>query len=146
MTNIETINQVLADFGKSISLPSLSLDMEKTCTLQFDGNQSVQIVYDEQLETLKFFTQVGTLPENETLRCCDCLLKSNSEWTLTQGSTLSKRENANTILLGYQVPTQNISTKIFEKTLKVFLQQIDKWKDFILQMEQGGLPEALAEL
>ena len=146
MDTSNTINQILGEFGTEISLPGLKLDNTNSCTLVFDGTQSVQIMYDDQLETLNFYSELGDLPEKWNERCCDCLLKSNADWALTEGLTLSKRRDSNSVLLGYNLPILNLSLQIFENILEHFLKQIDLWKSYIQQMSQGELPEALAEL
>lgn len=146
MDTSDNINQILEKFGAEISLKSLKLDENNSCTLVFDETQSIQVIYDEQLETLDFFGELGDLPEKWNERCCDCLLKSNADWALTGGLTLSKRKNSKSVLLGYNLPTFNLSLEVFENVLERFLQQIDLWKSYIQQMSQGELPEALAEL
>ena len=142
----KNINEILKTFGAEISLQDLKLDKNNSCTLVFDGTQSIQIMYDEQLETLDFFGELGDLPEQWTERCCDCLLKSNADWTLTEGLTLSKRKDSKSVILGYNLPTLNLSIEIFENILEHFLKQIDLWKSYVQQMSQGELPESLAEL
>ena len=146
MDIIKHINEILEKFGTEISLGDLKLDKNNSCTLVFDGTQSIQIMYDEQLETLDFFGELGDLPEQWNERCCDCLLKSNADWTLTEGLTLSKRKDSKSVLLGYNLPTLNLNLEVFENILEHFLKQIDLWKSYIQQMSQGELPEALAEL
>ena len=146
MDPADNINQILEKFGSEVSLKDLKLDKNNSCTLVFDGTQNIQIMYDEQLETLDFFGELGDLPEQWNDRCCDCLLKSNADWTLTEGLTLSKRKGSRTVLLGYNLPTLNLNFEVFENILEHFLEQIDLWKSYIQQMSQGELPEALAEL
>ena len=146
MNVFDNINEILGKFGTDISLPELKLDKNNSCTLIFDGDQNIQIMYDDQLETLDFFGELGDLPEQWNERCCDCLLKSNADWTLTEGLTLSKRKDSKSVLLGYNLPTLNLTIEHFENILEHFLKQIDVWKSYIQQMSQGELPEALAEL
>lgn len=146
MDTLDNINQILEKFGLDTNLQNLKLDKDNSCSLVFDGKQDIQIVYDEQLETLNFFSQLGELPEKWNERCCDCLLKSNADWTLTEGLTLSKRKNSESVLLGYNLPILNLTLERFGNILKHFLKQIDLWKSYIQQMSQGELPEALAEL
>ena len=100
MDTTDNINQILEKFGTEISLKDLKLDKNNSCTLVFDGTQNIQLMYDEQLETLDFFGELGDLPEQWSDRCCDCLLKSNADWALTEGLTLSKRRNSKSVVLG----------------------------------------------
>ncbi len=146
MDTTDNINQILEKFGTEISLKDLKLDKNNSCTLVFDGTQNIQLMYDEQLETLDFFGELGDLPEQWSDRCCDCLLKSNADWALTEGLTLSKRRNSKSVVLGYNLPTLNLTFEVFENILERFLKQIDLWKSYVQQMSQGELPEALAEL
>lgn len=146
MKTLDAINELLQKFGESISLPELALNKEKTCVLKMDDTQNIQLTYCEGDETLCFFSEIGDLPEKNQVRCCDCLLKSNAEWELTEGVTLSKKENTNTVLLGYRLPAFNLTLEFFEKILEHFINRLDVWKSYLQEMTQGKLPECLAEL
>ena len=146
MKALDTINEILQKFGTSISLPDLALDNNNTCVLKLDDAQDIQLTYNETNETLYFFSEIGNLPEKNQVRCCSCLLKSNADWELTEGITLSKKEDAGTIVMGYRLPVLNLTLEFFEKILEGFVSKLDVWKDYLQQMSQGQLPEALAEL
>ena len=146
MKALDNVNEILQKFGASISLPQLALDKDNTCVLKMDDAQNIQLTYNEANETLYFFSEIGNLPEKNEVRCCSCLLKSNAEWELTEGMTLSKKENASTIIMGYRLPVLNLTLEFFEKILENFVSKLDIWKDYVQQMSQGQLPEALAEL
>lgn len=146
MKTLDTVNEILQKFGASISLPELALDKDNTCVLKLDDAQDIQLTYSETNETLYFFSEIGNLPEKNQDRCCNCLLKSNADWELTEGLTLSKKKNADTIVIGYRLPVLNLTVEFFEKVLEGFVSKLDVWKDYLQQMSQGQLPEALAEL
>lgn len=148
MNNINTINQILESFSKSISINDVKLNDDNTCILRLDDSQDIQIIYDPLCNTLNFLTQVGDLPEQgkDQTRCCDYLLKSNSDWSLTQGATLSKKVDQTSIVLGYRLPLFQLTLSTFEKILELFIERMDTWKSYIQQIGQGNLPEALAEL
>ena len=146
METRDNINLILKNFGETISLADVSLDPNDSCNLVLDGNQNIQLFYDSDMNTLNFFTEVGTLPQQNSENCCNYLLKSNAEWTLTEGATLSKRKRDDAILLGYNLPILNLTSEIFETVFEHFLNLMDAWKNYLLQMSQGILPEALAEL
>ena len=146
MKALDTVNEILQKFGTSISLPQLALDQNNTCVLRMDDTQNIQLTYNESNETLYFFSEIGDLPEENQVRCCNCLLKSNADWELTEGITLSKKENAGTIIMGYRLPVLNLTVEFFEKVLEGFISKLDIWKEYLQEMVQGKLPEALAEL
>ena len=146
MKTLDTVNEILQKFGASISLPQLALNQGNTCVLRLDDTQNVQLTFNEANETLYFFSEIGDLPKENQVRCCNCLLKSNADWELTEGITLSKKENAGTIIMGYRLPVLNLTLEFFEKILENFVTKIDVWKEYLQEMEQGKLPEALAEL
>lgn len=146
MKALDTVNEILQKFGTSISLPQLALDQNNTCVLRMDDTQNIQLTYNESNETLYFFSEIGDLPEENQVRCCNCLLKSNADWELTEGITLSKKEDAGTIIMGYRLPVLNLTVEFFEKVLEGFISKLDIWKEYLQEMVQGKLPEALAEL
>jgi|GEM_PF-3463893 len=146
MKALDTVNEILQKFGESISLPELTLGKDNTCVLRMDDTQNIQLTYNESNETLYFFSEIGDLPEKNQVRCCNCLLKSNADWELTEGITLSKKEDQATIVMGYRLSVLNLTLEFFEKILEHFVTKLDVWKDYLQQMTQGQLPEALAEL
>lgn len=146
MNTLDAVNEILQKFGSSISLPELALNKNNTCVLKLDDAQDIQLTYNEANESLYFFSEIGNLPEKNQIRCCNCLLKSNADWELTEGLTLSKKENESTIVMGYRLPVLNLTLEFFEKVLEGFVSKLDIWKDYLQQMAQGQLPEALAEL
>ena len=144
MEGVDSVNRVLKEFGDAISLPELKLKEDNWCVLCVDGTQSIQLNYNEQRNSLDFISEIGALPDENVSKCCDYLLKANAEWEITQGVTLSKQLDKNSILLGYQLPILNLSLDIFEKTFDQFLKQIETWKTYLVQLGQGELPEVLA--
>ena len=144
MEDVDSVNRILKEFGDAISLPELKLKEDNWCVLCVDGTQSIQLNYNEQRNSLDFISEVGALPGENTSKCCDYLLKANAEWEITQGITLSKQLDKNSILLGYQLPILNLSLNVFEKTFDQFLKQIETWKTYLVQLGQGELPEVLA--
>ena len=144
MEGVDTVNRVLKEFGDAISLPELKLKDGNWCVLCVDGTQSIQLNYNEQRNSLDFITEIGALPDENESKCCDYLLKANAEWEITQGITLSKQLDKNSILLGYQLPILNLSLNVFEKTFDQFLKQIETWKTYLVQLGQGELPDILA--
>ena len=146
MKTLDAVNEILQKFGSSISLSELALDKDCTCVLKLDDAKNVQLTYNEENEVLYFFSDVGVLPEKSLVRCCNCLLKANADWELTEGVTLSKNGNSDTVLMGYRLPVINLTLEFFEKVLEHFIAKLDVWKDYLQQMTQGKLPEVLAEL
>lgn len=145
MEGVDSINRILREFGDAISLPELKLQEDNWCVFCVDGTQSIQLNYNEQRDSLDFISEIGTLPDENASKCCDYLLKANAEWEITQGSTLSKQVDKNSILLGYQLPILNLSLEIFEKTFEKFLNQIETWKAYLIQLGQGEFPKILTD-
>lgn len=144
MEKIDIINNVLKEFGDSIALSNLSIKEENGCVLCVDGVQSIQLIYNKQCNTLDFISEVGVSPEEDAFKCFGFLLKANAEWEITQGLTLAKQNDKNSILLGYQLPILNLSLSIFEKYFDQFLQQVETWKSYLIQLGHGEVPEVLA--
>lgn len=144
MEGIDLVNEVLKEFGDSISLPELKLKEGNWCVLCIDGTQSIQLNYNEQHNTLDFISEIGILPDENASKCCNYLLKANSDWEISQGITLSKQLDKNSILLGCQLPILNLSLSMFEKYFGQFLTQIETWKSYLTQLGHGELPEILA--
>ena len=139
----ETVNQILEEFGKSINLENIRLNKDKTCVLCVDEDKNVQVTYNEVNEALEFFASVGQVSESEK-RCCNYLLKSNSEWALTKGAALAKGNGSSEVILEYRLPLLNLTKKIFERTFEQFIGLVTVWKMYLLELGQGNVPKVFA--
>ncbi len=137
----ETVNQVLKEFGKSINLSDVRLNKDKSCVLCVDEDKNVQVTYNEGNEALDFFASVGQIPENEK-HCCNDLLKSNSEWTLTKGAALAKGNGSSEVILEYRLPLLNLTKELFERTFEQFIGLVTVWKTYLRELGQGNVPKA----
>ena len=136
----ETVNQILEEFGKSINLSDVRLNKDKTCVLCVDEDKNVQVTYNEAQEALDFFASVGQVAENEK-RCCNYLLKSNSEWALTKGAALAKGNGSSEVILEYRLPLLNLTEELFERTFEQFIGLVTVWKMYLLELGQGNVPK-----
>lgn len=137
----EEVQQIFTKSG----LPSAEFNEEHACVFRVDGDKNIQVTYNETCETLDFFAEVGILPEYQREICSNYLLKSNTEWLLTKGTTLAQK-GTRKILLEYRLPLLNFSQEIFEHTLENFIQQVDIWKEHLQTFGHGKIPEALKNL
>jgi hypothetical protein len=138
-----TVNQILEAFGKSINLSDVRLNKDKTCVLCVDEDKNVQVTYNEAREALDFFAPVGQVAENEK-RCCNYLLKSNSEWTLTKGTALAKGNGSSEVILEYRLPLLNLTKEPFERAFEQFIGLVTVWRMYLLELEQGNVPKVFA--
>ena len=136
----ETVNQVLEEFGKSINLENIRLNDNKTCVLCVDEDKNVQVTYNEALEVLDFFASVGQIPENDQ-RCCNDLLKSNSEWALTKGAALAKGNGSSDVILEYRLPLLNLTKELFERAFEQFIGLVTVWETYLRELGQGNVPK-----
>jgi hypothetical protein len=99
-------------------------------------------------DTLGNFTVDGSddsayLAENEK-RCCNYLLKSNSEWTLTKGTALAKGNGSSEVILEYRLPLLNLTKELFERAFEQFIGLVTVWRMYLLELEQGNVPKVFA--
>ena len=141
--NKDLVNEILKAFGEEINLQNLALNEDRSCILSVDQKHAVQLVWNEMNESLDFFTELGDLSNDELY---GYLLKSNAEWPLTKGMTLAKKESQSKIILEYQLPLLNLTKALFEKAFERFIFQLDIWDQYLQSINQGNLPEELAEL
>lgn len=146
MVSVDAINQVLDAFGSSISLSGLALDDNLSCALCVDKEHTIQLTYKSELETLIFFTDIGTLGGCDVEQTCNTLLKANASWNLMLGCVLAKKPKQSSIILLYPLPIINLTLTEFESTFEFFINQTKQWKNYLLELEQGRLSEPLAEL
>lgn len=143
MATEETINRILEEFGKSINLSNIRLNDGKTCVLCVDEDKNVQVTYNETNEALDFFASVGQVPSNEK-HCCNDLLKSNSEWALTKGAALAKRNGSSEVILEYRLPLFNLTKELFERTFEQFIGLVTVWETCLRELGQGNVPKVFA--
>ena len=139
----EKVNQILEEFGKSINLENIRLNDDKTCVLCVDEDKNIQVAYNEVNEALDFFASVGQVPESEK-RCCNYLLKSNSEWALTKGAALAKGNGSSEVILEYRLPLLNLTKELFESTFEQFIGLVTVWEAYLRELGQGNVPKIFA--
>jgi hypothetical protein len=86
---MSNIQEIIAEFGRSIGLDGLALDEGNCCTLQFDA-QVVTIEYLPDSDELYFYTRVGIVPAHEAtrLRLFTFLLEADCFFRRTSGGVL----------------------------------------------------------
>lgn len=122
-------NQLVADFGKMLTLPQLLLD-EKTnsCVLVFDGELVLNIEYDPEGERLVFSVFLDVLPQDGAEPLLRELMGGNLYWHRTRGATLCLEEGTNGIILIYARSVTELDEQSFETLVENFLVQAEKWR------------------
>ena len=120
--------KLIADFGKSIGIDTLSFDAFGCCMLAFDDDVVVNIAFERANQRLLFFGYVGSV--DAAMKPYRTLLKSNFYWRATGGSTLSLDQDDGAICLTKPFAISEMDAQKMTEELEVFVANIEKWRDW----------------
>jgi hypothetical protein len=88
-----------------------------------------------------FIAEVGQIPETNAGAVLRYLLRMNDNPEESKGMTLSYNVESNNAAIGYQFPLRFMNIDKFEEFFKVFLDEVDRWKQKMVLYTQGTLPK-----
>ena len=122
-------NQLLADFGRTLTVATLSLDEHRnSCVLAFDDELILNIEFDVPTERLVFSIYLDELPAQGAEPLLRELLGANLYWHRTRGATLSLEEGTNGVILVFSRSLAELDGPILETIVENLLQQAEKWR------------------
>ncbi len=125
-------NQLIADFGKMLTLESLSLDSDtNSCILIFDDELVLNIEYDDPEERLVFSIYLDEIPEEGAEPLLRELMGANLYWHQTRGATLCLEEGTGGIILAYPRSVSELDATSIETIAENLLNLAEKWRDKI---------------
>jgi hypothetical protein len=92
-------NQLLAAFGKTLTLDGLALGEDDTCVLLFDDDLAVTIELDEPEARLVFSVFLDKLSEEGAEPLLRELLAANLYWLGTGGATIGLQKSTGALML-----------------------------------------------
>lgn len=140
-------NQLVADFGGTLSLENLELNEEtNSCVLAFDDSLLLNIEYDEAVDSLVFSIYLDELPKEGAEPLLRELMGANLYWHRTRGATLCLEEGTNGIILLYSQSVITLDNQSFETIVENLLNLAEKWRNRIVSFRSGisALPQQQA--
>ncbi|MEJ0019479.1 MAG: type III secretion system chaperone [Acetobacteraceae bacterium] len=117
------VQQIIAEFGKTIGIDDLSLDEEGYCCLVVDQDNVVNIELDEAAPRLLFYSIVGRPAEGRY----KLLLEANYLGQGTGGGTLGLQPGSGAIVLSREVPLALLDVPTFSTALERFINLTEFW-------------------
>jgi hypothetical protein len=87
-----------------------------------------------------FIAEIGAVPETNTGPVMRYLLRMNDNAEESKGMTLSYNSESNNAAIGYQYSMRFLTIEKFEEFFKMFLDEVDRWKQKMQLYMQGTLP------
>jgi hypothetical protein len=88
-----------------------------------------------------FISEIGQIPDNNGGAIMRYLLRMNNDPEESKGMTLSYNAESNNAAVGYQYPMRFLTITKFEEFFKLFLDEVDRWKQKMVLYTQGTLPD-----
>ncbi len=130
--------QLIASLGKTLNLPELKLDdVTHSCVLLFDEDIVLNIECDEPGGQLILSAYLTELPDDETERVLRELMIANLYWHRTDGATLGLEEMTRGLILADRRPIGLLDETGFEKWVEGFVNQTERWKKRIPEIQAG---------
>ena len=138
--SIDTFSKILMDFASRINLMGLQIDPSGYCCLDVGEGTLVHIKHEPKRDSMIFIAEIGQIPDMNNAQIMRYLLRMNDDPSETKGMTLSYNSENNNAALGYQYPLRFLTIDKFEEFFKMFLDEIDRWKQKMELYTQGTLP------
>jgi hypothetical protein len=88
-----------------------------------------------------FIAEIGQIPETNAGSVLRYLLRMNNNPEESKGMTLSYNAESNNAAIGYQFPLRFMNIDKFEEFFRMFLDEVDRWKQKMVLYTQGTLPK-----
>lgn len=137
---IDTFTDLLNEFARKIGLVGLQIDPSGYCCLDVDHGTLVHIKHEPKRDSMIFITEIGEIPEMNTAAVLRYLLRMNDDPEETKGMTLSYNPDSKNAALGYQYPMRFLNMDKFEEFFKMYLDEVDRWKQKMALYMQGTVP------
>ncbi|MDR1432836.1 MAG: type III secretion system chaperone [Puniceicoccales bacterium] len=137
---IDTFTNILHEFASRINLVGLQIDSSGYCCLDVDHGTLIHIKHEGKRDSMIFIAEIGQLPDVTAGAVARYLLRMNDDAEESKGMTLSYNSESNNAAIGYQFPMRFLTIEKFEEFFKIFLDEVDRWKQKMALYMQGTLP------
>lgn len=137
---IDTFTNILHEFANRINLIGLQIDSSGYCCLDVDHGTLIHIKHENKRDSMIFIAEIGQLPDIAVGAVARYLLRMNDNPEESKGMTLSYNSESNNAAIGYQYPLRFLNIEKFEEFFKMFLDEVDRWKQKMVLYMQGILP------
>jgi Tir chaperone protein (CesT) family len=110
-------NQLLAAFGKTLTLDGLAFGDDDTCVLLFDDDLAVTIEFDAPETRLVFSVFLDKLPEIGVEPLLRELMAANLYWLGTGGATIGLQASTGALMLVIASPVTALDDAGFERVI-----------------------------
>ncbi|MDR1457485.1 MAG: type III secretion system chaperone [Puniceicoccales bacterium] len=138
---IDTFTNILHEFASRINLSGLQIDSSGYCCLDVDQGTLIHIKHENKRDSMIFIAEIGQIPETNAGAVLRYLLRMNNNPEESKGMTLSYNVESNNAAIGYQFPLRFMNIDKFEEFFKMFLDEVDRWKQKMVLYIQGTLPK-----
>lgn len=121
-------DELLQQFGESIGIRNLSLDIQRSCQLNIDNNFLI-LVNEIDNENLLLNGIIGSIPQTEVERSAVTLLSMNMLFANIDGPYISWEPKNNFLLISKPVATAETDALAFQEQISHLLQNIHHIKD-----------------
>ena len=137
------LNDLLAELGKNMGIPSLKLDENNVCRLVFDKKMTVDMEASSDGKKGYIYSVVCPIPIEtvEKEKLFDALMEANLFGHGTGGSTFAADITAKEILFCRTLEIDKVNFTEFANVLEVFLNNLEIWLD---KIKQGSYSETNA--
>lgn len=132
-------NDLLAELARSIGLPSLALDSDGFCAVEFDGKLTVAAFCDAAAESLLLTANLGEIPEKNSADLMATMLSANYAFGETGGiGTLAlvpqaSGQEAHEASMSFQVPLKGLDAGRLRNFYERFLNTSEAWSEYIAE-------------
>lgn len=151
--SMQSMQNLLCEFGASVGIPSLALDEDNRCNLVFD-DIAVSFELSKAEESFYLYSYLGDAPGENREKVYAMLLDANYIFRHTRGATLGMEDASKKIILIREYRLERMRLADFESLVEEFVNLAEYWKQKIITLAsafdeavsggEGGISEAHA--
>ncbi|MFO1058436.1 MAG: type III secretion system chaperone [Dongiaceae bacterium] len=126
MSDLDAVQQVIGEFGKSIGIDDLALDAEGYCCLAIDHDLIVNIELDATDGQLVLYSVVGQ-PGPDRAAVLETLMQANYLGQGTRGAILGLQPGTGAVVLSRALPADRLDLPAFNGALERFVNTAEDW-------------------
>ncbi len=134
-------SEYIVNYGKEVGIADLKLNEAGVCSLKFDEQLDVDIIYRKEQEQVILASPIGDIPPEGREEFFKQLLIANAFGLENAGAILGIEEQENRIVLSYMFISSIFSFDLFKTVLANFVDLVEFWQEKIktIASENSGI-------
>jgi hypothetical protein len=135
-----TLDGLLADFGRTAGIEGLATNEQGVCILVFDPGTHLNLMADPSTGTVVLWSPLGDLPAGRRAETLELLMRANLFWKGTQGATVGLMPDSDEAVLAYRLPLEGLGVEALRGAIELMVESAE---DLVRRIGDAGTAPAV---